>query len=159
MQAGADKLGWMNTYLLPALEFGPQIMRRIIGLIEPSKLDVPSEPGRFTPREVIAHLADWEPIMLARIHTAVNSPGAKIESYDEGAMAVEHDYAHSDVREQLRKFAADRMQTVAFVRSLTKDDWGKTAVHPERGEQTALDLAHLLNGHDTYHIEQLLHSV
>lgn len=60
----------MNAYLLPSIEFGPAILRRLFTLLPEDQLDVSLEEGRFTPRQVIAHLADWEPIMRQRIATA-----------------------------------------------------------------------------------------
>jgi hypothetical protein len=129
-------------------------MKRLIEKIDPVRLDERHE-GRFSPREVIAHLADWEPILLSRMHTAVNTPGGRIEPYDEGEMAIAHKYSESDVQEQLRKFASSRAETAAYLRALPQSEWSKAGRHPERGEMSVIDQAGMLIGHDMYHIEQL----
>jgi hypothetical protein len=145
----------MNAYLLPTIEFGPTVVRRLITMLPDDQLDVSLEEGRFTPRQVVAHLADWEPIMRQRIATACAQPGAMLEVYDEVAMAAENGYSQSDPMEQLEVFARERAVTAGYLRSLQGEVWDNTVRHPERGDQTTEDLANLLLGHDLYHIEQI----
>lgn len=145
----------MNFYLPISIEFGPRIIRQLLRQIPAEQLDTALQPERFTPREVVAHLADWEPIMRERIRTALTAPGAVIQPYDEGQMAVDHRYATLDPWEQLEVFTRERAETAAFIRTLKEEDWSQTAHHPERGPQSVDDLANLLLGHDLYHIEQL----
>jgi Mycothiol maleylpyruvate isomerase N-terminal domain. len=145
----------MNAYLFPSIEFGPIILQRLYALLPEDQLDLSLEEGRFTPRQVIAHLADWEPIMRQRIATACTQPGATIEAYDEVAMAAERGYSLRDPIEQLEAFQRERGITAAYLRSLEGEVWSNTVRHPERGEQTTEDLANLLLGHDLYHIEQI----
>jgi hypothetical protein len=145
----------VNFYLLPGLEYGPRIILRLLDQLPPDCLDRPLDPERFTAREVVAHLADWEPIMRERVRIAVTSPGVVIPAYDEGQMALDHAYAGSDPVEQAELFARERRLTVEFLRTLSAEDWPKEVQHPERGPQSAADLANMLLGHDLYHIEQL----
>lgn len=145
----------MNPYLLPALELSPVVCERLLRQIPASRLDQALVSDRFTAREVMAHLADWEPIMRERIEQACRMPGSAIEVFDEGDMAVEHAYAASDPREQLLLFQRERQTTVDFVRRVAPESWRNTVTHPERGPMSAEDLANLLIGHDLYHIEQL----
>jgi hypothetical protein len=145
----------MNPYLLPTIEFGPVVVRRLITLIPRDQLDVSLDEGRFTPRQVVAHLADWEPILRQRIATACSQPGSTIEAYDEVAMAAERGYSQSDPVEQLEIFERERQVTARFLRTLEGEVWSNAVRHPERGDQTTEDLANLLLGHDLYHIEQL----
>lgn len=145
----------MNTYLMPSIEFGPAVVARLIEHIPESRWDERIDPSRFCPREVAAHLADWEPILLERVRTGVATPGASVDAFDEGKMAIEHRYSTTDPREQVRLFGERRHATAEFLRGLAEADWSKTVVHPERGVQSVDDMANLLLGHDLYHLEQL----
>jgi hypothetical protein len=145
----------MNPYLLNTLEIGPVVVRRLLDQVPGNRLDEALVKGRFTAREVIAHLADWEPIMRGRILTTATSPGATIEVFDEGEMAIRNKYASTDPWEQCDLFQRERHATAAFVRSLEPDDWQQITHHPERGPLSAEDLTNLLLGHDLYHIDQL----
>jgi hypothetical protein len=145
----------MNVYLLPGLKTGPVVLERLIRLISPDRLDTPLEADRFTPREIIAHLADWEPIMMARVQQALDNPGSTVQAWDEGEMAIQNRYSETNIDEQLMKYAAHRAETISLLEKLNADQLKRTIVHPERGSMTVDDQASLLLGHDAYHIEQL----
>lgn len=145
----------MNCYLLPTIEFGPRVIRRLLRQLPRERMDHALHPDRFTPREVAAHLADWEPVMRERIRTAVTTPGAEILAYDEGQMALDHRYSELDPWEQVELFGRERHTTAELLRGLKPEDWANRVYHPERGPQSVEDLANLLLGHDLYHIEQL----
>ncbi|HZH97628.1 MAG TPA: DinB family protein [Fimbriimonadaceae bacterium] len=144
----------MVTYLLDGLRFTPSILERLVAALPAHVLDR-AQDGRFTPREVLAHLADWEPILRARVESAVNSSGSTIEAYDEAAMAEENGYSSSDLDESLRTFAMERGRTVSFFETLTPEQLQAHVIHPERGMLSAYDLAVVMLGHDVYHMEQL----
>jgi hypothetical protein len=145
----------MNVYLLPGLQSSPIVIERLIRLIPPDQRDLALQPNRFTPREVIAHLADWEPIMLSRVQQSLSQPGSTVEGWDEGVMAIENRYSERNIDEQLAHFAARRMEAIALFQTLAPDQLTRTIIHPERGVMTVDDQISLLLGHDMYHIEQL----
>lgn len=145
----------MNAYLPIGLPLAPSVYRRLTATIPASRYDEELVEGRFTPREVIAHVADWEPILRERMKTAIASPGAAIQGIDEGQMAIDHNYKGSNVEEQLRIFERERKITTEFINGLTPEDYDKFALHSERGRITVADMANMLLGHDIYHLDQL----
>ncbi len=149
----------MHPYLVLGLEKGAQAMGRVVALIPDSSLDLSIAEGRFTPREVIAHLADWEPILRHRIEAALAQPGILIAVYDEEQMAIDHAYQLSNVKEQLALFIAERTKTVELVRSLNDADRLVPYQHPESGTMKVQDQIDMLLGHDLYHLEQLMASL
>ena len=144
-----------NPYLFHALSAGPTIVRRIIAQIPSEKYDSHTDPERFTMREAIAHIADWEAIDLQRIKQAVENPGSDIQPYDEVQVAKEHNYTASDLGEQLSLYEHRRRETIAYLKSLTPEQWASKATHLEKGDLTVYDQANLVVGHDAYHIEHL----
>ncbi len=145
----------MHAYLFPGLTLSPTVLRRVFALIPEARWDEPAAPDRFTPREVIAHLADWEPIFLVRMKLGVDKPGSEVAVYDEGHRAIEQGYAHSDPRTQLDRFEASRALLVRYLDGLDSAAFQSRFLHPERGEMTVYDQANMLLGHDLYHLEQL----
>lgn len=145
----------MHFYLLEGLKAGPIAISRLAASIPELDRDRPLSADRFTPREVVAHLADWEPIMRDRVRAAAESPGSTIAAYDEGQMALDNKYSETDMEEQARILREERAKTVAYVQTLSPEQLGHTVIHPQRGVQTGEDLVAMLLGHDMYHVEQL----
>lgn len=133
----------------------PATLTRLIDAIRPERYDEKLDEERFSLREVIAHMADWEMIFLDRITAAVEYPGSTIEAYDEGARGIEHHYSAKDVYHELEVFEARRRDTVDYLLRLAEDDWDNTVIHPERGEQSVQNLVETITGHDLYHIFQI----
>lgn len=145
----------MAPYSL-ALEHTPSILKEIFSLRLDMNVTAPTGPDRFSPLEVVAHLADWEVIFRGRIELALAQPGATATLYDEGERAAELNYAAADLHDELSKFTEERGKTVQLLRSLTPEQWKSTFQHPEKGTLTVQDQVTMLLGHDLYHVEQLL---
>ncbi len=145
-----------NPYLLPGLRLSPKTVQHISRTVPERLWDTALEPDRFTFREAIAHLADWEPILRERVKTALESPGATVEGIDEGHLAVQKRYSESDPVAQADLFATEREITVRLVQSLQPKDWNRTISHVEKGVMTVADQVTMLLGHDIYHLEQLV---
>lgn len=145
----------MNSYLFPGLELGPIAIRRILAALPAASLDAKVDPNRFSPREIIAHLADWEPILLDRMRTSRDTPGETLYGHDEAVMAEQNGYRESDPMAQAELYLRRRGETLAWLKTLAADDWDKVGVHEERGPMTVRDQANMMLGHELYHIEQL----
>ena len=142
-----------NPYLFHALTAGPIIVRRIVSQLPSSKYDSHADHKRFTLREAVAHVADWEGIDLSRIKQVLTEPGSTLTPYDETERAEAQGYTLLDVGEQLHLYAARRAATVAFLETLSAQSWAEQGFHPEKGVLKVYDLANLIVSHDTYHIE------
>lgn len=141
------------TYLYKGLKLAPVAVERIIALVPADKYDVKTDPERFSLREAISHLADWEEIHLFRLRSGVENPGATVQGHDEGQFAIDRGYAGWDPDEQAKRFIVGREPIVHFLHTLTDEDWDKILVHSERGPMTVLQYATSIVGHDVYHIE------
>ncbi len=144
-----------NAYLLEGLESGPKTLEILLNRIPEEAMDRPTHPDRFTPREVAAHLADWEPRLRGRIQTALDHPDAEVPVWDEGELAEENRYGESDWRKELDRFRSERAETIRLLKSLKPEEFGRTFRHPERGLMKIEDQAAFFLGHDLYHASQL----
>lgn len=142
-------------YLVESLASTPGLLRAAMERLGHGNLDRPTHPGRFSPREVAAHLADWEPIFLARMEQGVAQPGSRVAVYDEGARATELGYSTWDTAASLASWAGARAQTVAWLQSLQEPQWNLEFNHPERGMFSVMRQASMLLAHDIYHLVQL----
>lgn len=145
----------MHPYLMSGLADSVTVIEALFRSIPESRWDERIRPERFSAREVIAHLADWEPILHGRMEAAVANPGAFTPALDEGQMAIENRYDLRDPHEDMRRFAAARQKTIAWLNALPAGAWTAHAMHPEKGRLTVDDMANMFLGHDLYHAEQL----
>ncbi|MBL8059395.1 MAG: DinB family protein [Chthonomonas sp.] len=145
----------MSPYILNGPRLTLSALERILKLIPATRWDETLHEGRFTPREVIAHLADWEPIWLERLKGAVSVPNYVIEPKDEGEMAIANRYHEADVPGALTRFRSGREATLEFVGSLTDEQLQLPITHPHHGAWRVADIFMFLLVHDGYHIDQL----
>lgn len=141
-------------YLLQGLALAPLLVERIVATVPADAYDAQTDPARFTFREALCHLADWEAINLDRLQRGVTEPGCTVPGFDEGQLAIERGYSTRDVAEQVRSFAAGRKRVVAYLKTLKDADWEQVFFHSERGRQTVYEQAVTILGHDVYHLEQ-----
>jgi hypothetical protein len=109
--------------------------------------------GKWTGKQVLAHLADAEIAIGFRMRQVLAEDHHHIQGFDEGAWARR--YQSVDLEAARRSFQAVRGWNLALIRALKKDDLARTAVHPERGEETLDTIVRLLAGHDLNHLGQL----
>lgn len=141
-------------YALMSLEGTPAVFARLLGGMTETEAGAHPDPARFSLREAIAHLADWEGVFRQRMQATQTEDSPILQGYDEGQWAIDHDYAHSDWREQLTRFAEERVQTTALIRSFTSEHLQRLGRHTEAGPITLQEQVLLITVHDGYHARQ-----
>jgi uncharacterized damage-inducible protein DinB len=144
-----------GTYLLSALEAAPDILNYLLRDLDNAEADFRSDPERFSIREVVAHLAEWDAIFLQRMKRTRDENHPTLVQYDEGQLALDHDYAHTSVSEQMRLHGQRRSLLTEFLRSLSAEEWQRSCLHPRAGRLTLEALATLVALHDAYHVRQI----
>lgn len=145
----------MHAYSDHGLRLAPKSFAHILRALSADALDRHTDPDRFTVREVIAHLADWEPILRGRIESALSEDNPAIQSYDESERAISQNYSAQDPWVALENWQRERAKTADLCKSLTAEQWSRPFTHPERGRMTVETMASFLHGHDHYHLEQI----
>lgn len=144
-------------YLLIDLESAPDVLGKMFETITGLTVyDRRPDPERFTLREVVAHLADWDKVFLGRMTQTRDSESPTLQGIDEGQVAVDNDYAHADPAESLARHKTNRAALVAFLRRLSPEEWERVGNHTELGPITLTAQAVLVGAHDGYHRQQAL---
>jgi len=142
-------------YLITALSSGPALFNHLLVDLSPKEADYRPDPDRFTIREIMAHLAEWDVVFLNRIQRICAEEHPTLPGYDEGELALQHNYAATDVAEQCRLFGERRTQLVDFLKGVPNDAWQRTADRPEIGIVMLEALVLLIPLHDSYHTAQV----
>lgn len=142
-------------YLKEGLAATPVVIDRLLREAAPEQYDLRPDPERFTLREVMGHLADWEGVWMERAQRILSEENPDLPGYDEGVWAIEHGYARMDVAQQQTRFREGRAKLLALLGRLSAEEWTRTARHSVWGEITLVGLATLALGHDGYHMRQI----
>ena len=130
----------------------PSCLHSMLGHLTPTELSRAPE-GKWSIREVLAHLADTELVFAFRLRQAIAETDHVIQPFDQDAWAT--GYAKVDATAAMAVFATVRRWNIAFIKSLPAEAFSKSLSHPERGPMTVQTVVETMGGHDLNHIAQL----
>lgn len=145
----------MHPYAPKSAQYGPAVVEQLIRQIDPSLYDQPTHPDRFTPRQVVCHLAIWEGIMQGRLEAAFGGGEPVVPNWDEEADVVENRYDEQDMDAMLTLYREKRSAKFAWLSGLSAEEMQRAYVHQSIGRLTIEDGMNLLIAHDMYHVAQL----
>jgi len=144
-------------YLFDGLGASPLTMGRLImGIPSESPFwDVRPDEDRLSAREILAHLATWEGLLIERLKRIREEENPPFVHPGESVLARQHGYATSDPWVQLELWRSRREHTLGILRDLRPEEW-KRCESRNIGLVSAEELAVLMLGHDGYHARQMV---
>ena len=142
---------YAKRYLLTAIEATPIVVARLLAGVSDEEADFRFDPERFTIREGIARLADWDEIYLARMERICAEDVPVLPDIDEAQVAIDHDYASAKVAEQVERLHFGRVRLVAFLQGRSAAEWARVGNRPEIGLISLEFITTTLPLHDAYH--------
>jgi uncharacterized damage-inducible protein DinB len=130
----------------------PVRLAQVVEGLSTAEIEARPAPGKWSVREVVAHLADCEIAFGFRLRQSYGGERA-LQPFDQDAWS--RAYGVYTAEQALATFAALRAWNVAFVRGLTEADKQLPAVHPERGEMVLWTIVETMAGHDLHHLAGL----
>jgi uncharacterized damage-inducible protein DinB len=121
--------------------------------LTPAAWDRPLGPGKWTIRQVLVHVAQWEMIFGLRIRFAVASADYVIQPFEQDPLMSEAGVV--DGPTALAAFQAVRKMTLDFAASLTQAQRRQRTVHADRGDIDVEDVLTTLAGHAVHHLRQV----
>lgn len=133
----------------------PDVLASLVAGLTDAQLGHRPAPGKWSIRDVVAHLADDELVGGYRIRLILSAPGTAIQAFDQDVWARTGRYASSDVEESLAMYRVLRFANLKLLHSLTAEEWDMAGVHAERGIESLRDIAAYFAGHDINHFQQI----
>jgi len=130
----------------------PARLRELAAALKDSINKSPA-PGKWSPREILTHLADTEIAFAFRYRQALADENHVIQPFNQDRWAKS--YGAYSAEQALLLFAALREWNLALLRSLTPEQLAGTVTHPERGTMTLKTIVETAAGHDLNHLKQL----
>ena len=119
----------------------------------PANLNTSPAPGKWSPREVLCHLADTELAFAFRLRQTLAEPHHVIQPFDQDQWAKP--YAAIPAEAALAAFTAVRAWNLVLLGTVPAEAYSKPVSHPERGAMTFGTLVETMAGHDLNHLRQL----
>jgi hypothetical protein len=132
---------------------GPALLRQAIAGMTPEQLDAAPVPGKWSTRQVICHIADFEPIGADRIKRVIAEERPNLPGGDENLFASKLAYAARDIEEELRLIEAIRKHVARILRTLPAEAFQRIGVHSEAGPLTLEALVLRSVNHIPHHIK------
>jgi len=137
---------------LEALEANSKRVETVARRLGDAGLSRSYGPGKWTGKQILAHLADAEMGIGFRVRQILSEDNHTIQPWDEGSWARR--YTNVDVESALGSYMALRRWNLALFRGLSAEDLEREAVHPARGPEKLGTVVRLLAGHDLNHLAQ-----
>jgi uncharacterized damage-inducible protein DinB len=144
--------------LLQGLQSIPAILSAFVDTIPEEKLDLRRGEGCWTIAEHVSHLAQVQPMLLARFDRFIGEEHPVFKPYIPGADDTEPDTPpRMEMAAALEAFADCRARQIARLEAVRGDDevWHRTATHPEYETYSLYILTRHLLMHDHWHMYRM----
>ncbi|MFC5864220.1 DinB family protein [Acidicapsa dinghuensis] len=131
----------------------PAELESLAEAIGPTRIGLASAPGKWTPAEILCHLADCEVAFGFRLRQTLAEDNHTIQPFDQDRWASL--YPTITAQQALAAFTALREWNLILIRNAPPSAAHKPATHPERGTMTFQTIVETMAGHDLNHIHQL----
>ena len=121
--------------------------------IGPKKAAVSPAPGKWSPAEIVCHLADCELVFAFRLRQTLAEDAPTVQPFDQEKWAAA--YPGISAKEALAAFSAFRSWNLRLIIAALPAASDRPVTHPERGTMTFLTMVETMAGHDLNHLAQL----
>ena len=142
--------------LLERFRRGPEVLAMVLTGVFGDEEDFVTAPGKWSIRQIIAHLADAELVGAHRLRQVIAEDNPTLIAFDQDAWTRNLDYARRKPKTSLETFRRIRAENYELLKELPESAYERTGNHSENG---AMTLRRLLEGyaqHAESHARQLM---
>src|ERR1700686_3597996 len=127
----ADRKELIDSYLA-----APKTLRHAVAGMSREQLLARPIAGKWSTLEVVAHLADFDPIYVDRMKRVIAEDSPTLLGADEQKFAAALCYHERDLQEELTIMEVSRSQMARILRKLPESALQRAGTHNERGKVT-----------------------
>lgn len=132
---------------------GPQMLRAAVAGMNAEQLDARPIPGKWSTKQVICHIADFEPVYVDRMKRVIAEHEPTLLSGDPDLFAARLAYDQRDVAVELDFIEAARKHMEPILRSLRPEDFLRKGNHSDAGPITLEKLLTNITNHIPHHVK------
>lgn len=133
----------------------PQRLRRLLKGLSEKQLSRAPAPGKWSIKQIVAHLADGEVVLGARYRFVAAHEKPAIPGYDQDLFVEMLGAGNATTEELLADFEMARAVNLGLLTRLPDEAFAKVGIHSERGEESIEAMVAMYAGHDRIHLEQV----
>ena len=144
-----------DTRALSILSSTPRRLEKLASSLSPKNAVARPVRGKWSAKEIIAHLNDCEIIYGFRYRRIAAEPGTPLAAFDQEVWAKELHYRKQPLKLTLESFVALRKHNLALLKVLPKGVWTQVSPNPEYGTISLREMVVHLAYHDRNHTSQV----
>jgi hypothetical protein len=141
-----------NARLIDDYAAGPRLLRDAVAGMTREQLSARPVPGRWSSLEVVAHIADFEPVYADRMKRIIAENEPTMFGGDPDAFAARLAYQSRDVETELAMIDAVRRHVAQILRTLESADFDRVGRHSTDGPLTLATVLQRIAAHIPHHI-------
>ena len=142
--------------LIDAYLAGPATLRKAVAGLTREQLVARPVPGKWSTLEVVAHLADFDPILADRMKRVIAEDKPSLVGADENRFVAALAYHDRDLEEELTIIETTRRQLARILRTLPDSVLQRTGTHTERGPLTLERMLTITTNHIPHHVQFII---
>ncbi|HEY2013613.1 MAG TPA: DinB family protein [Bryobacteraceae bacterium] len=141
--------------LLERYRRGPELLAMVLTGVFGDEEDFATAPGKWSVRQIVAHLADAEMVGAHRFRQVIAEDNPTLIAYNQDAWTANLDYARRKPKQSLETFRRIRGENYELLKGLPEAAFERAGNHTENGRMTLLQLLEGYAGHAESHARQL----
>lgn len=133
----------------------PQALRKLLKGLTEKQLSRRPAPGKWSIKEIVAHLADGEVILGSRYRLVAAHDRPAIAAYDQDLFVELLGADAASAEELVADFEMARAVNLGLLVRLPDEAFARVGIHSERGEESLGTMVALYAGHDRIHLDQI----
>ena len=131
---------------------GPQKLRDAINGMTDEEIDAAPISGKWSTRQVICHISDFEPVYADRMKRIIVEENPTMFGGDPDVFAAGLAYDERDIEEELQLLEAVRKHLARILKTLKPEQFERTGSHSEDGPISLRVLLQRITNHIPHHI-------
>ena len=132
---------------------GPGLLRESIAGLTAEELNAKPIPDKWSTRQVICHISDFEPVYADRMKRVIAEDNPPLRGGDPDVFAAKLAYEARDIAEELDLIEAVRKHTARILKTLPDEAFQRTGLHSADGPLTLETLLRRITGHIPHHVK------
>lgn len=132
---------------------GSQQLRDTIAGMTEDQLNATPIPGKWSTRQVICHIADFEPVYADRMKRVIAEDNPPLRGGDPDVFAAKLAYDSRNIEEELNLIEAVRKHVGTILKTLPAETFERIGEHSVDGPLSLEALLKRITGHIPHHLQ------